>query len=167
MIRSKGNSGAKIMSAEFIAIWGRGYLRMTDAEFAEARSQGYTGPQQTLILMEIGEELTDAAAVSAQIARIAGVVTEHMDAGEAARATAKVLSLKVAGLKEQLSKFKVPFPKSGPTSLKPNLQLILTEHLTENAEHCSEFLADISLESAHVFLKGYCRNEHIVAQVLI
>ena len=98
MIRSKGNSGAKIMAAEFIAIWGRGYLRMTDAEFAEARSQGYTGPQQTLILMEIGEELTDAAAVLAQIARIAGVVTEHMDAGDAARATAKVLTLKVAGV---------------------------------------------------------------------
>jgi len=44
------------MAAELISIWGRGFLSMTDEEFASAREEGYTGPQQTLLLMEIGDE---------------------------------------------------------------------------------------------------------------
>ena len=43
-----------------------------------------------------------------------------------------VLTLTVALLKEQLDKFAVRYPKSGPNSLKQNLQVILTDHLQEN-----------------------------------
>ena len=44
----------------------------------------------------------------------------------------EVLTLTVVLLKEQLDKFGVRYPKSGPNSLKPNLQVILTDHLKEN-----------------------------------
>ena len=59
------------MAAELISIWGRGFLSMTDEEFASAREEGYTGPQQTLLLMEIGDEsnVVDVNGLDPQIAR--------------------------------------------------------------------------------------------------
>jgi len=78
------------------------------------------------------------------------------------RVTAKVLKLKVESLKEQLKKFKVRVPQG----LKADLQTHLTEHLSANAEDRAEFLADVQLEASHEFLKGYCRNDHIMAQVM-
>lgn len=150
------------MAAEFISIWGSGYLGMSDEEFAAAKAEGYTGPQRSLLIMEIGEELSDLEAISAQIQRISGTMGEEVMSDDKMRVTAKILKLKVDGLKEQLKKFKVRFPQ-GP---KEVLQALLTEHLSANAEDRAGFLADVQLEASHEFLKGYCRNEHIVAQVM-
>jgi hypothetical protein len=121
------------MAAELISIWGRGFLSMTDEEFASAREEGYTGPQQTLLLMEIGDEsnVVDVNGLDPQIARIIGMTVDGLG-DDFARMTDKVLTLTVMQLKEQLDKFEVRFPKSGPSSLKPNLQVILTDHLREN-----------------------------------
>ena len=103
---------------------------MTDEEFAAAREEGYTGPQQTLLLMEIGDDPT-AVDVNGQIARIIGM-TSNASGDDIARMENKILSLTVVLLKEQLDKFGVRYPKSGPNSLKQNLQVILTDHLKEN-----------------------------------
>jgi hypothetical protein len=121
------------MAAELISIWGRGFLSMTDEEFAAAREEGYTGPQQTLLLMEIGDEsnVVDVNGLDPQIARIIGMTVDGLG-DDSARMTDKVLTLTVVQLKEQLDKFEVRFPKSGPSSLKQNLQVILTDHLREN-----------------------------------
>ena len=151
------------MAAEFISIWGSGYLGMSDEEFATARSQGYTGPQRSLLIMEIGEELTDLEAISAQVNRISGAMGATIVHDDKMRVMAKVLKLKVDGLKEQLRKFRVKIPQAP----KAELQALLSEHLSANGEHRAEFLADTELEASHEFLKGYCRNEHIVAQVII
>ena len=43
-IKSKDNGGKKVMAAEFISIWGPGYLCMSDAEFLEARRAGAGRP---------------------------------------------------------------------------------------------------------------------------
>jgi hypothetical protein len=53
-LRSKGNSGKKLMAAEFVSIIGNGQPRLTDAEFVAAKAAGYSGPQAALLLMEIG-----------------------------------------------------------------------------------------------------------------
>lgn len=121
------------MAAEFISIWGRGFLSMTDEEFAAAREEGYTGPQQTLLLMEIGDDPTavDAEGLDPQIARIIGMTGGALG-DDGVRMADKVLTLTVALLKEQLDKFRVRYPNSGPNSLEPNLQVILTDHLQEN-----------------------------------
>jgi len=105
------------MAAELISIWGRGFLSMTDEEFASAREEGFTGPQQTL-LMEIGDEskVVDVNGLDPQIARIIGMTVDGLG-DDSARMTDKVLTLTVVQLKEQLDKFEVRFPKSGSRSL--------------------------------------------------
>jgi len=121
------------MAAELISIWGRGFLSMTDEEFAEARKEGYTGPQRTLLLMEIGDDpiAMDADGLDPQIARIIGMTGGALG-DDSVRMADKVLSLTVGLLREQLDKFAVRYPKSGPNSLKQNLQVLLTDHLHEN-----------------------------------
>jgi len=121
------------MAAELISIWGRGFLPMTDEEFAEARKEGYTGPQRTLLLMEIGDHqiAMDADELDPQIARIIGMTGGALG-DDSVRMADKVLSLTVVLLGEQLDKFAVRYPKSGPNSPKQNLQVLLTDHLHEN-----------------------------------
>ena len=121
------------MAAELISIWGREFLPMTDEEFAEARKEGYTGPQRTLLLMEIGDHqiAMDADELDPQIARIIGMTGGALG-DDSVRMADKVLSLTVVLLREQLDKFAVRYPKSGPNSLKQNLQVLLTDHLHEN-----------------------------------
>jgi hypothetical protein len=120
------------MAAELISIWGRGFLSMTDEEFAAVREEGYTGPQQTLLLMEIGDEsnVVDVNGLDPQIARIIGMSVDGLG-DDSARMTDKVRTLTVVQFKEQLDKFEVRFPKSGPSS-KQNLHVILTDHPREN-----------------------------------
>ena len=121
------------MAAELISIWGRGFLSMTDEEFAEAMKEGYTGPQRTLLLMEIGDDpiAMDADGLDPQIARIIGMTGGALG-DDSVRMAEKVLSLTVVLLREQLDKFAVRYPKSGPNSVKQNLQVLLTDHLHEN-----------------------------------
>lgn len=66
---SKCNSGSNIMAAELVCIWDRGYVKLTDDEFAEARSHGYDGPQRSLMLFEISRDDSnvDLAKVLAEI----------------------------------------------------------------------------------------------------
>ena len=106
---------------------------MTDEEFAEARKEGYTGPQRTLLLMEIGDDpiAMDADGLDPQIARIIGMTGGALG-DDSVRMADKVLSLTVVLLGEQLDKFAVRYPKSGPNSLKQNLQVLLKDHLHEN-----------------------------------
>jgi len=82
------------MAAELISIWGRGFLSMTDEEFAEARKEGYTGPQRTLLLMEIGDHqiAMDADELDPQIARIIGMTGGALG-DDSVRMADKVLSL--------------------------------------------------------------------------
>lgn len=96
-------------------------------------SEAETGPQQTLLLMEIGDDPTavDAEGLDPQIARIIGMTGGALG-DDSVRMADKVLTLTVALLKEQLDKFAVRYPKSGPNSLKQNPQVILTDHLQEN-----------------------------------
>jgi hypothetical protein len=121
------------MAAELISIWGRGFLSMTDEEFAEAMKEGYMGPQRTLLLMEIGDDpiAMDADELDPQIARIIGMTGGALG-DDSVRMADKVLSLTVVLLGEQLDKFAVRYPKSGPNSPKQNLQVLLTDHLHEN-----------------------------------
>ena len=83
--------------------------------------------------MEIGDDPTavDVNGLDPQLARIMGM-TDSALGDDSARMADKVLTLTVVLLKEQLDKFGVRYPKSGPNSLKPNLQAILTDHLKEN-----------------------------------
>ena len=83
--------------------------------------------------MEIGDDPTavDVNGLDPQIARIIGMTNSALG-DDVARMADKVLALTVMLLKEQLDKFEVRYPKSGPYSLKPNLQVILTDHLKEN-----------------------------------
>jgi hypothetical protein len=103
------------MAAEFISIWGRGFLSMTDEEFAAAREEGYTGPQQTLLLVEIGDDPTavDVEGLHPQIARIIGITGGALS-DDSVRMADKVITLTVALLKEQLGKFGVRYPMSTP-----------------------------------------------------
>jgi hypothetical protein len=106
---------------------------MTDEEFAEAMKEGYTGPQRTLLLMEIGDDpiAMDADELDPQIARIIGMTGGALG-DDSVRMADKVLSLTVVLLGEQLDKFAFRYPKSGPNSPKQNLQVLLTDHLHEN-----------------------------------
>ena len=83
--------------------------------------------------MEIGDDPTavDVNGLDPQLARIMGM-TDSALGDDSARMADKVLTLTVVLLKEQLDKFGVRYSKSGPNSLKPNLQAILTDHLKEN-----------------------------------
>ena len=87
--------------------------------------------------MEIGDDPTavDAEGLDPQIARIIGMTGGALS-GDSVRMADKVRTLTVALLKEQVDKFGVRYPKSGPNSLKQNLQVLLTDHLHEN-EVCS------------------------------
>jgi hypothetical protein len=152
------------MAAEMISIWGRGYISMTDEEFADARSRGYDGPKQSLVLMEISEEARDEVAFAAQVGSISGVAGGPED--ESVRVAAKVHGLLKAELQEQCKRFGVRFLRSGQGSQKPELQGLLLRHLNDSAQDRATFLNDSSLESERDFLKGYCRNEHITAQAI-
>jgi len=84
----------------------------------------------------------------------------HMD--DKARMSAKVLSLKGDDLRKQFTKYGV----RGFSSAKAGLQDRLIAFLSDEAhtEQRTAFLVDVDLQSSYEFLKGYCRNEHIVAQ---
>ena len=87
--------------------------------------------------MEIGDDPTavDAEGLDPQIARIIGMTGGALS-GDSVRMADKVRTLTVALLKEQVDKFGVRYPKSGPNSLKQNLQVILTDHLQEMRYLC-------------------------------
>ena len=74
--------------------------------------------------MEIGDDPTavDAEGLDPQIARIIGITGGALSGDSV--------------LKEQVDKFGVRYPKSGPNSLKQNLQVILTDHLQEMRYLC-------------------------------
>lgn len=164
-IKSKGNSGKKVMVAEYISIWGKGFLCMTDEEYAAARRDGYTGPQRTRVLMEIGDEDPDSEVTAAQIAAISGDDgTSYMTPEE--RVDVKVDGLYKKGLVAALSKYNVPYATSGVEAKKAGLQAALKAGLRTNAAGFIDFLSDTTLDSKQVFLKGYFRNEHVVAQAI-
>jgi len=58
----------------------------------------------------------------------------------------------------------VAFPKKGPGSKVDELSERLLGYLRSSADGRASFLDQIDTEVKTTFLKGYCRNEHVVAQ---
>ena len=162
--RSK-SSGHKLMAAELIAIWGRGILCMSDEDFAAAVSDGYTGPQRSLLLKEIGDEPSNAEEAAAELAAISGsAVDDNLltnDEREMKRVNRNVDKLTVKNLDGLLKQYDVVHPKM----LKNELAATLIEHLKSNTQDRADFLKSTDTSGAEIFYKGYCRNEHIEAQL--
>ena len=82
------------MAAEFVNSW-NGALRLTDEEFALARRRNYTGPQCTVVLMEIGDEDSRDGATDEGIRMLTGL-SDESESNEK-RARTKLKGLKVEG----------------------------------------------------------------------
>ena len=157
-LKSKGNSGKKVMAAQFVSIIGNGTPRLTDAEYAEAKEGGYKGPQSVVLLMEIGGQ--DENMEESIEAYEGGGCADEDESELSGRVEAKVSKMKCADLKEELKQHSL-----GTSGVKADLSRRLCDFLVADAEAAECFLGDSTVEAGPVvFLKGYCKNEHIMAQ---
>ena len=165
-IQSKCNSGAKVMAAEFVSIWGTGWCALSNEEFVKATTREddpYKGPQRSLVLFEVCNEGTrDEAYAAAQAEVIEGACGPETEADPAARAQSKLLTLTVTKLKSFLTKFKALFAKSAK---KAGLQEKLGEWLRDHEDDRDLFLTDVDSSVSQTIHKGYFRNEHVDAQL--
>ncbi|KAK7242115.1 hypothetical protein SO694_0015408 [Aureococcus anophagefferens] len=152
-LRSKGNSGKKLMAAEMVCIIGNGTLFLNPAEFEAARADGYSRGPRALMLMEIGGQ-------DENLEETIEALRGEGETDDAVELKTAVDKLQVKELKKELERRELP-----TTGNKQPLRDRLLTALRSNAGAAETFVNEgASTAETSTILKGYFKNDHVMVQ---